>query len=220
MAAGLCSVALVLFIASSAHAAGIGVYGNFNPMWGGYEGNDPDHTDLASLDYSKINIGCGFLLDLAVARRALFNYRVSMGMESVQDVLPGVTSPVVVTYHFSGFRLKLMNSFGFGVFRRAPVRLWLGPQLGFSFLNEWDADKNGITSFGPLPGLGAGMNVNMGPVVTLGFEIDADYQFEFATRAKRSAQDSFDASYVGNGGGLNFLATLMFRGRNDRFRKG
>jgi hypothetical protein len=209
----------ILFLASSAHAVGFGIYGNFNPMWGGYDGNDASRTDLASLDYSKINIGGGFLLDFAVARRALFNYRVSMGMESVQDVVPGVTSPVTVTYHFSGFRLKLMNSFGFGVVRRAPVRVWLGPQLGFTFLNEWDASSNGIRSFGPLPGLAAGVNINMGPVVTLGFEFDANYQFEVATRAKRSPQESFDASYVGNGGGLNFLVTLMFRARNDRFKK-
>jgi hypothetical protein len=216
--ASICFIVLILFLAPSAHAVGFGIYGNLNPMWGGYDGNDPNRTDLASLDYSKINIGGGFLLDLAVARRALFNYRASFGVEAVQDVLPGVVSPVRVTYHFSGIRLKQMNSFGFGLVRRAPIRFWMGPQVGFTVLNEGDASNNGIVSFGPLSGVVAGLNINMGPVVTLGFEFDVDYQFEIATRAKRSPQESFDASYIGNGGGLNFLVTLMFRTRNDRYK--
>jgi hypothetical protein len=216
-ATGLSFIVLVLLFASSAHAVGFGIYGNFNPMWGTYDGNDANHSDLASLDYSKINIGGGALLDLAVARRSVFNYRVSFGVESVQDVLPGVVTPVAVTYHFSGFRLKLMNSFGFGVVRTAPIRLWMGPQFGFTVLNEGDVNNNGIVSFGPLPGVVAGLNINMGPVLTLGFELNADYQFEVATRAKRSVPESFDASYVGNGGGLNFLVTLMFRA-NDRYK--
>jgi hypothetical protein len=213
----LCFVALIFLFASSSHAVGFGIYGNLNPMWGGYDGNDPNRPDLASLDYSKMNIGGGFLLDLAVARRAVFNYRGSFGVEAVQDALPGVVSPVPVTYNFSGFRLKLMNTIGFSVVRKAPIRVWLGPQLGFTFLNEWDAANNGMVSFGPLPGLGAGVNINMGPVVTLGFELDTDYQFEVATRAKRSVQESFDAAYIGNGGGLNFLVTLIFRA-NDRYK--
>ena len=212
-------IAIIFLFASSSHAVGFGIYANINPMWGTYDPNDPTRTDLASIDYSKINIGGGFLLDLAIARRALLNYRVSFGVEAVQDVLPGVVSPVAVTYNFSGFRLKLMNSFGFGVVRRAPIRVWLGPQLGFTFLNEWDAANNGMVSFGPLPGLGAGVNINLGPVVTLGFEFDVDYQFEVATRAKRSPQESFDASYIGNGGGLNFLVTLIFRTKNDRYKR-
>ena len=215
----LCFLVLILLFASSSHAVGFGIYANINPMWGTYDPNDPTRTDLASIDYSKINIGGGFLLDLAVGRRGLLNYRGSFGVEAVQDALPGGVSPVPVTYNFSGFRLKLMNTIGFSLVRRAPIRVWLGPQLGFTFLNEWDAANNGMVSFGPLPGLGTGVNFNMGPVVTLGFEFDVDYQFEIATRAKRSVQESFDASYVGNGGGVNFLVTLMFRAKNDRYKR-
>ncbi len=158
----------VIFFTSSAMAIGLGFY--LNP---GIFGGEADWTreDPISSDFKKDteHTGYGFVLDTAVAKNKLFNYRLNLGMEEFTS--KGGANPA--EYELDSFVID--NTFGFAVFKNKLVRLWVGPQIRLSFtsgkiknLNDFDISLFG---FGIGPVFGA--NFNLGkvftPAVTIGY---------------------------------------------------
>ena len=126
---------VVAGLATNAGALGIGGY--FTTMSGSSEWDvDLDADDEALEDASSNwdaeegTAGFGFVLDTAVARDQLFNYRFQIGLESSKIELE-LPSGVDATAKLSG--LAITNDFGVGVVRTKNARVWIGPELRLAF---------------------------------------------------------------------------------------
>ncbi|MBP7738504.1 MAG: fibronectin type III domain-containing protein [Spirochaetes bacterium] len=130
------------------------------------------------------NGGGGIVLDTAMARDSLRNYRFTFSCEkdygfryrnmpvfySIPLSVSGSTIPLVLTRFYKSKQrinpvsLTMSHAFGFGVVRTKWVRFWLGPELSFSFTTH-GADKlmGGYAGFGLIVGL----NINLGDYVSL-----------------------------------------------------
>ncbi len=149
----------LIFTHINANAVGLGVYGGTSTgsaNWSQY--SYPDFgTGLERREY-------GFVLDTAVAKDKVFNYRLQIGhVEASYDGL-----------EFSGE--TVINTFGFGIVRTQAMRLWLGPQIGMRDLkSKVGSIHNGGIEYGAV----IGMNFHVSPSVSLTAE--AGRRFSVAT---------------------------------------
>ena len=111
------------------------------------------HTSAQHVD----TVGFEFVLDTAVARNTVFNYRLNLGYEKFESKDADLDMESII----------VDNTFGFAAFRNKVVRLWLGPQVRFSYTHdeqddfvsvryplskEMIADKDNVTvTFKPQP---------------------------------------------------------------------
>ena len=157
------------------HAFGFGFYGS--------AGLGPTPLTIKGSEKHRDNgVGFGLLLDTAVARNEVVNYRAHIGYENL------VNNGSVFFSRYGMHRAYFSNTFGFGVVRRKSVRFWMGPQLSFSAVYK---DLNVPYRFQiviprntlyyksyrynflvPMIGFGSvfGVNVNIGDHFTFGFE--------------------------------------------------
>lgn len=164
-------ILILLLSSTQAMAIGLGIYGNL-----GKGSNTRVDPALYSFEDTHVWTGFGFILDTAVAKNKLFNYRLNLGLEKWDwnnDHFNNVFDGEVL-------RFSLYNTFGFGVVKTKPVRFWLGPQLG---LNIFTQNYGGSSSIGDLfqltennggigatIGLASGLNFNLGRTFTLGVD--------------------------------------------------
>lgn len=189
-------VTVLLAFAPSAWATGLGLYFEY--------GNVPDgqfDMSFGDLNYEEDNFGTGFSVDTNVATDSVFNYRLDVGYQRVQQDLGRFG-----TTNSDG--LVLDNAFGFGVFRNEHVRLWIGPsvRLNFDFFDGADAFDFGVGA-----GPAIGLNIHTGDLISLG--ITTGYHFSYAVFV-------VDGSATGLEGyeSLLFLKFhLLFRTSGDRF---
>ena len=206
----LAACCLCLFItAQSARAAGIGFYGTggVNLSTWKYKGTSANTTDYY--------YGGGMAIDSVVARDQVFGYRFTAGYEQyiLKDPETGATGKPLN-------RFSMSHTFGFGVARAQNVRFWIGPQLGMHYMYK----RATVTVYQlvPLGGritiqpmdvrikiddigvdalLGLGLNINMGDVMTLFFDIGFGYMGNF----------NINTSEIGHGFGAQAKAGIMFR---------
>ncbi len=123
MRTALLSVILLSLLAGfPAYGAGFGAYfsvGGGATMW-----DTGNYSNKSNDTY----VGGGILIDTAIARDKLFNYRVTLGMDSMTNRF--VDGDFSLTEK-GNIRGSLVNTFGFGVYRSDRFRVWLGPQVGF-----------------------------------------------------------------------------------------
>jgi hypothetical protein len=195
--------AMTLAIAQSAQAAGIGVYGtggvNLDTI--SYRGATANSTDYF--------YGGGLAIDSNVARNELFGYRFTLGYEQYRMKASNsdyTSDPI--------HRISMSHTFGFGVARNETVRFWLGPRIGIHYLfirktdTGWTTQVTEKTDFIGLDALLAlGLNINMGDVATLFFDIGFGYMGNY----------DLHSSGIGNGFGLDGKIGFMFR-INDKFK--
>ncbi len=115
---------IILFITAGGpvYAVGFGGYfsaGGGSTYWntGGYDNRSRDTC-----------IGGGVFFDTAIALDRLFNYRVSLSMDSVTGKY---TEGDLTVTEKGNIRGSLVNTFGFGFYRTSRLRIWAGPQVGF-----------------------------------------------------------------------------------------
>ncbi|WP_455205917.1 hypothetical protein [Kaarinaea lacus] len=185
------------FWASNSFALGLGLaVGKGTEEW---EDND---TSFYDGDREVSNIG--FVLDTAVAKNKVFNYRLTLMSEENKIDTGG-------RVNLKGYAMT--HDFGFGVFRNKHVRLWLGPQLKGAYYEEM-TNSSGL-EIGDAVGFGlsavAGVNVHLPKVVSFGFT--AGYQVVGAYAG------SYDSDFVDdldvNSSGPFFSASLIFRIDDD-----
>ncbi|MBP7737692.1 MAG: hypothetical protein KA369_17045 [Spirochaetes bacterium] len=172
--------ALICYLPSGAEGAGIGLYGSYDYTVNIFNeqarGGDWGYRERFVAKSHRADFG--LVIDSAVARDSLFNYRLNIG---------GGFGPVDVKktgggtnifglpissrgkWHFNVWDIQMFHSFGFGVVRTETVRLWLGPQLGFGYAGGGYGQV--FFKMGPVIGL----NINAGDVFT--FFIDGGYRF-------------------------------------------
>lgn len=144
---------LTTFGATDAMAIGLGLGGQSGS---GTMAMELDGTSQGDYDFETSDVG--LVLDTNLSRDRAFNYRLTLASASASmenssfDDLTGFT---------------LVNDFGFGIVKTEAFRLWMGPELRFSWLSQTIASgaELDLFSFGIGPVIGA--NINIGSTVTL-----------------------------------------------------
>ena len=121
----LIAIFVTLFFVSNASALGLGFYGSFGSGSGEWE-VDPEDAPDYTVDTDNEHRGLGFVLDTAVAKDKVFNYRLQVGLDKWEE-----EDSAGNKFEIDGFVVD--NDFGFGVFRRENFRLWLGPELRIEY---------------------------------------------------------------------------------------
>jgi len=197
------AVSLLLALPMMASAAGMGVYvplgvANSTSVSGDY------YSATVDKDYEPA-IGFGLAFDSNIGKDKLFNYRLGLEYMNVNvDNVNGHSSDQ--TYS----RFNIVNTMGFGVLRTETIRLWVGPRIniGWNFRDETYAytDYNEVVfELGIAPAVG--VNINLGRVVSLGF--DVDYRFAALYGAWSTSYD--DDTFTGNATGPTARAYVLFR---------
>jgi hypothetical protein len=213
------TLSFFLMISINAMAVGLGVYGtgglNFS-SW--YYATQSEKYTSNSNDYIY---GGGLVIDTAVAKDMLFNYRFSGGYEQyvLKDPQTGDTSKPIS-------RFSMTHTFGFGVWRTLILRVWVGPRIGLHYLRHrdsfWYFTIFFIPAIFPQPAqlllfptkakvkidvLGAdvmlafGLNINIGDLTTLFIDIGLGYAGNF----------NLSADEYSNGFGMDGKVGVMFR---------
>ena len=179
------SLLITLLIPSVSMAIGIGPYGSFGIGKSKFEYENEDanykkHWKLFSMCYSF-----GLMIDTAVAKDKLFNYRMKMGygLGTVEvkrqrtDTTTGLTTTVKEKNQV--YDLSMYNDFGFGIVRSRYIRFWLGPQFGINYSDEVNSDDFESFSFklGPVFGL----NINAPKVFTFTIDFGIRFHMSFAS---------------------------------------
>lgn len=208
----LLTVVVLPFMITSTQAIGLGLYGTWQGGAVDWEFDDTDDSGFI-FDYSGDTSGAGggFVLDTAVARDKLFNYRLNIGIESlVADV-----DELAVEMDLGGIAMD--NTFGFGVLRKDSVRLWLGPRLRVGYFNgDVQPEVAPNTDINLLEvGLGGvfGANFNIGSTVTLG--LTTGYIYSGYGGIIEGVSDA-DVTLTGEGGKVLLSGVLIFRIGADR----
>jgi hypothetical protein len=183
-------------------AVGLGLYGTSGTGDGEYEFDD-DASVAYDLDVDIQRGGFGFVLDTAVANDRMFNYQLNIGIYNWSEEFENDAE-----FDLSG--LMMSHDFGFGVLRNRHVRLWLGPEIRIAYGTGDDADNDGydvnIVSLGAGPVLG--VNLHLGPVVSLGFKSGYLFESVFGT-ADGDGVESID--FYGGDEIFFFTLSLIFR---------
>jgi hypothetical protein len=205
---------VLMLVSTQAMAVGIGIFGELGKASNARVADD----SLTSSDESHRIAGLGFVVDTAVAKDTLFNYRLNLGLEKWNwgvDSLQGIATSELL-------RVGLYNTFGFGIVRISPIRFWVGPQVGLTVLTEPSqgtgtildifqlSDNNG--AFGYTVGAATGVNINIGEKFTVGADVGArrwDYYYFNANPTQQQKQHERTFEYYGN-------VSVMFR-INDVF---
>jgi len=200
------------FMTSQSLGIGLGAYfttGSGSGEWTAQD-EDSDEWDIETNDNGS---GFGFVLDTAVAKNRVFNYRLGIGFERKD-----YENEANETLEIDNFVIE--NDFGFGLVRTPKIRLWLGPELKISS-GSGDFDSDGaeeydvdLVSVGIGPVLG--LNVHVGKLVTLGLK--TGLLFESIYGHARHDDSSYDIDYTGDDSYFYFNFAIIFR-INDVYKK-
>jgi hypothetical protein len=190
----------------------IGLGGYFTAGSGSGEWDAEDEDDVESdFETDDTGSGFGFVLDTAVAKNRVFNYRLNLGFERKD-------------YEFeSGDTLEIdnfvvVNDFGFGVVRTPQIRFWLGPELkitsGSGYVDDDEDFEVDLVSVGIGPVLG--LNVHVGKLVTLGFKTGLLFESIVGQGEHDTLDDTVD--FTGDDTYFYFSFAVIFR-INDAYKK-
>jgi hypothetical protein len=197
---------LTLFWVPSSYALGLGVsIGTGAEDWN----NDRKHTDDREIS------NYGFVLDTAVAKDRLFNYRFSLQFDKNHAKDRGLDMEGLATTH----------DFAFGVVRNQNVRLWLGPQLRVAYYR--DLSPHTVTD---VEYAGSALSIGVGPVIGLNVHLQklvtfsasasymmigryaGDYGIDVVNTSGRVGNNDVDADFSG----LYASISIIFR-INDQY---
>ena len=177
--------------------------------------------------------GGGFVLDTAVAKDKVFNYRLQLGYErgkfefdSVRDEdLDIDISDDVEDFEFDVNQYIFDNTFGFGIVRTEFFRLWLGPQIRLGVM-EGDGSGSLISTgekydyefFGGILGIAPviGGNFNLRNNLTLGVDLGYRYSLIVGNLDKEGGGISDSDTWYGNEHNFFINFVIMYR-FNDNF---
>jgi hypothetical protein len=168
---------------------GLGFY--LSPFNSGNATVDWDDIYIEKDDWPMTYWGFGFVFDTRIAKRGLFNYRLNLGYEHVKYTEESDVGYISDSY----FRIKLDNTFGFGILQSRLIRLWTGPQLRLAFEN-FPGNYNNFVNDGYAFGAGIaavlGINIHLNNFTS--FSFDLGYRINGYTGAGASGS-GFSAEY-------------------------
>ena len=198
------------FMAPQASAIGLGGYFSVGSGSGEWDAEDEDDNEW-DIETDDTGSGFGFVLDTAVAKDRVFNYRLNIGYErkDYEDENGN-------TLEIDNF--VVVNDFGFGVVRTPQIRLWLGPELkitsGSGEIDNNDDFEVDLVSVGIGPVVG--LNVHVGKLVTLGFK--TGLLFESIVGKGEDDPRDYTVDYTGDDTYFYFNFAIIFR-INDVYKK-
>ena len=161
-------LAVSIFLPLVVQAAGMGISIPFNI------------TETERISYSNVNLhkttyeykpssGLGFVFDTNIGKDRDFSYRLNLeySLADLEDSSRLYSSDV------SKHKYNIINTFGFSVYHSRYVRLWAGPRLNIQY--EHVSSSSNIrrqNSYGIGIGVATGLNVHLGPKVSLAADID------------------------------------------------
>jgi len=206
----LAVLCLAVLGAREVSALSVGIYGQYKTAAAEIHSHymDPDPMLLGweeDADAERSFFGFGLLLDTAVAKDTLFNYRLQLGIASGSISIDGakyIKSIFMTDYH-------MYHSFGFGIVRTDGLRLWIGPQLGLGQArgSYSYAGKSGMKYIETFASIGAvlGLNAHVSERVSLGFTGGARNNF---TEVNYSTDNDLHFVYNGSNGGLEVFGDV------------
>jgi hypothetical protein len=121
-------ITIIILTASNAFAGG-GIYGNGIGLKGGGGGYYRYNSYGSSYPSDYLyGYGGGIILDSAVAKDKIFNYRFKAGYDRYYASITSSSSKFDPTNRYS-----MSQTFGFGIVRNEDTRFWIGPQIGFHY---------------------------------------------------------------------------------------
>ena len=140
--------------ASQSFAVGLGFsLGTGNETW--------ENDRLHEGDRSISNVG--FVIDSAVARNKIFNYRFTFMKEDNETDSRGLD--------MKGYAMT--HDFGLAVYQHRAVRLWIGPELKAMLYSDLSSSSTNLDIEGDVVGFGIGpvfgVNVHLPKVVSFSF---------------------------------------------------
>ncbi len=161
-----CFVAIILLFHPAQSVLGLGISLIRQDSPSGMPAMQPSY---ASPFYQLINClgGTDLVVDTAVAKNQLFNYRLSLECYNTTER----RDYLIYNYTCSLNRLVLANTFGFGFIRTRYIRVWAGPQFTISY--EFRNRNNSILDSVMYNKIGSvlGINFHTGEDTTLAFEV-------------------------------------------------
>jgi hypothetical protein len=207
---------LALF-AAPAWSGGVG--GSFS--YGDGDG-DVDDTDdfFPDLDTSADYFEVGFTYDSNLAADRLFNYRMSLNLQLVEQELS--LGPISADIDGTGFSLNQL--FGFGLIRTKNVRVFVGPtiHLGVTIFDDEQAGVDieevlVVAAIGPE----VGVNLHLGRRLTM--SLTGYYRYGLQVQAfdsPISGTNQSDGVFTGDEHRVGLTTAIYFRFGNDQFRPG
>jgi len=191
------------FAAVSAEASGLGFYASsgsgdsdidVGPFWWLVTNS----TVSSSADLSIESAGLVF--DTNLSQDRLFNYRLEIGKGNYTWEVPGGSETELK-------QVVMTHDFGFGILRNQAVRLWLGPEIRLTRIND-EANGNDYDLMGFGFGLALGLNINIKGPLTIAIKagalnqtLNGDVTYTDTTSDDVSSDDT-----------ISFIsAALMFR---------
>lgn len=144
----------------SANATGYGFYTTANNSGNAHWSSNGN--SLYDTGYDRREFG--IMLDTAVAKDKLYNYRLQV-------------AHVAATYDGAEYTgSTFTNTFGFGIVRNTDMRIWIGPQIGYKSTNN----KSSLSISGFEYGAVVGLNYHISPTLSLTGESGVRYGYSFA----------------------------------------
>jgi hypothetical protein len=230
-------VLVTLFLVPLASATGIGPSlqigdgsGDFSSEEGGCIWGICGDTE-SDIDQAR-RWHVGFVIDTAVARDKVFNYRLDFGFGAQNFDLD---RDGLISGSLDSKGVTIDNTFGFGVVRNSNVRFWIGPQVHVGFYRGdfegnqaflgggFGETENGDTEYFEF-GLGpvAGINVHLDNNITLSFTSGLRWNWfsgDLETKAHYDSGGSFvpseDFNIHGDSTEIYLNMTVLFRSVDD-----
>lgn len=194
------SFMVLSLIYTNAYAFGIGLYATLTNSgdadWENTSFNSAVNKDLDQKEF-------GFMLDTAIATNRLFNYRLQLAIVDVS----------YDNIEMDGF--VLTNTFGFGVVRNSDLRFWIGPQVGFKYLESKDNTDIELVTFDL--GAATGLNYHLGSNISLTAEAGYKLGYGGATDNSSTSSSTDDFDYDINENRFFVNVGLLFRFGRDHY---
>jgi hypothetical protein len=181
-----CTALVVVLAAPQAWSFGMGL----NKLGGLDNVQQSPTLNFSSLfDRLVYNLtGNDLVVDTAVAKNRLFNYRLNIACDSGTAYRDFLSSRISYTVN----RLMWSNTFGFGLVRSRFMRVWAGPQLSLSY--EFANKDNRVFrnlifhKIGPV----IGANIHTGEFTTISIEMG--FRTGFGLDLRKSGYNTFTAA--------------------------
>ncbi len=199
------ALSLLLAMPMVASAAGMGIY---VPLSVGDSISTTNDWDGYTRDLEfDPGVGFGLTFDSNIGKDKLLNYRLGLEYSSASvNSVNGNAYAGDTEY----LRYNMVHTFGFGVLRTKMIRLWVGPRINIAYnvydnpaVNSFYTESNIELGIAPA----VGVNLNLGRLVSLGF--DVDYRFAYLAGTWESTLN--DDTYTGSASGPTARFYVLFR---------
>ena len=161
-------ITLIIFLPVFIQAAGMGISVPMNITETERISYSNTYIHQTTYEY-KPSTGLGFVFDTNIGKNRDFSYR--LNFEYTLAELE--SSNRLFSSEFSKHKYKIVNTFGFSVYHSRYVRFWAGPRLNLQYQHVSSTSNiRRQNTYGIGIGVATGVNVHLGPKVSLGLDVD------------------------------------------------